>query len=92
MLIDSRWRSAVRLSWALLLGFLLGGLFTKLTVTFLPDSAARTFLTTSVDMSFGPLSMDLVAFALTAGPLVISLNVLTLVGVFLVALIARSWI
>ena len=92
MLVDNRWRSAVRLSWSVLLGFFLGGLFTKLTVTFLPDSAARSFLTASVDMSFGPLSMDLVVFAFTAGPLVINLNVLSLVGVFLVALIARSWI
>ena len=75
-----------------MLGFFLGGLFTKISVTFLPDSAARTFLTTSVDMSFGPLSMDFVALAFTVGPLVISLNVLTLVGVFLVALIARSLI
>ena len=92
MLVDTRWRGAVRLSWAVLLGFFLGGLFTKLTVTFLPDSAARTFLTTSVDMSFGPLSVDLLVFAFTAGPLAINLNVLTLVGVFLVTLIARSWI
>ena len=75
-----------------MLGFFLGGLFTQLSEMFLPESAAKTFLTTSVDMSFGPLSMDLVVFAFTAGPLVINLNVLTLVGVFLVALIARSWI
>jgi len=92
MLIDTRRRSAIRLGWTLLLGFFLGGLFTKISVTFLPDSAALTFLTTSVDMSFGPLSMDFVALAFTVGPLVISLNVLTLVGVFLVALIARSLI
>ena len=30
--------------------------------------------------------------AFTIGPLLINLNVLTLVGIFLVALIARSWI
>ena len=92
MLVDTRRRSAIRFVWTLLLGFFLGGLFTKLSVTFLPDSAARTFLTTSVGISFGPLSMDFVALAFTAGPLVINLNVLTLVGVFLVALIARSLI
>ena len=92
MLDDTRRRSAMRLVWTLLLGFFLGGLFTKLSETFLPDSAARTFLTTSVGMSFGPISMDFVVLAFSAGPLVISLNVLTLVGVFLVALIARSLI
>ena len=92
MLVDTRRRSAIRLGWTLLWGFFLGGLLTKLSVTFLPESAARTFLTTSVNMSFGPLSLDLVALAFTVGPVVISLNVLTLVGVFLVALIARSLI
>ena len=92
MLVDTRRRSAARLGWTLLLGFFLGGLFTKLTEMFLPDSAARTFLTTSVSVSVGPFSMNLVAIAFTVGPLAINLNVLTLVGIFLVALIARSWI
>jgi hypothetical protein len=92
MLVDTRRRSAVRFGWTLILGFFLGGLFTQLAEMFLPDSAARTFLTTSVSASGGPFSMNLVAIAFTLGPLVINLNVLTLVGVFLVALIARSWI
>ncbi len=80
------------MGWTLVLGFFLGGMFTQLSEMFLPDSAARTFMTTSVSASAGPFSMDLVALAFTIGPLVINLNVLTLVGVFLVALIARSWI
>jgi len=92
MLVDTRRRSAARLGWTLILGFFLGGLFTLLSEIYLPDSAARTFLTTSVAASVGPFSMDLVALAFTIGPLAINLNVLTLVGVFLVALIARSWI
>jgi len=58
----------------------------------LPDSAARDFLTTSVDASLGPLSVDLVAVAFTIGPLTVLLNVLTLVGISIVALIARSLI
>jgi len=63
-----------------------------LSETFLPESAARDFLTTSVKASVGPFSVDLVAVALTLGPLVVELNVLTLVGVGIVAFIARSWI
>jgi hypothetical protein len=59
---------------------------------FLPESAARDFLTTSVEASVGPFSVDLVAVALTLGPLVVELNVLTLVGIGIVAFIARSWI
>lgn len=92
MLVDTRRRSALRLTWTLVLGLFLGGLLTMLCQTFLPDSAARDFLTTSVDASLGPLAVDLVAVAFTLGPLTLTLNVLTLVGIFIVAFIARSWI
>lgn len=80
------------MAWALVLGFFLGGLLTRLSEMFLPDSAARTFLTTSVSLSVGPFSLDLLALALTVGPLAVNLNVLTAAGVFLVALVVRSWI
>jgi len=92
MLIDTRRQGALRVLWVLLLGLLLGALFTKLSELFLPESAPRTFLTTSVTASVGPVSVNLVAVGLTLGPLDVHLNVLTLVGVFVVALIARSWI
>ena len=92
MLIDTRRRSFTRALVSLVLGFFLGGLLTKLCEMFLPDSAARTFLTTSVSASVGPISVDVVAIGLTLGPLILYLNVLTLVGVFLVALVARTWI
>ena len=92
MLVDTRRRGIVRLTWTLVLGLFLGGLFTKLVELFLPDSATRDFLTTSVSASLGPLSVDLVAVAFTIGPLTVTLNVLTLVGIAIVALIARSWI
>jgi len=92
MLVDTQRRSAVRALWTLVLGFFLGGVFTVLAERFLPSSAARTFLTTSVEASVGPFSMDLVALAFTLGPLSLDLNVLTLAGIFLVALVARSWI
>lgn len=92
MLIDTRRRGFSRMVWVLVLGWFLGGLFTKLCEMFLPESVARTFLTTAIAGSVGPVSVDLVAVGLTLGPLVLYLNVLTLVGIFLVALIARSWI
>ena len=92
MLVDTRRRSATRLIWTLVLGFFLGGILTTLSEQFLPDSAARTFLTTSVSASVGPFSMDVVALHFTLGPVGVELNFLTLVGVFIVALIARSWI
>lgn len=92
MLVDNRRRGVVRFAWTLILGLFLGGLFTHLCLIFLPDSAARDFLTTSVSASLGPLAVDLVAVAFTLGPLTLTLNVLTLVGISIVAFIARSWI
>ena len=89
---DTRRRNVQRLIWTLVLGLFLGGLFTKLSELFLPESAARDFLTTSVSASVGPFSIDLVAVAFTIGPLIVTLNVLTLVGVGIVAFVARSWI
>ena len=89
---DSRRRNVQRLIWTLVLGLFLGGLLTKLSELFLPDSTAREFLITSVKASVGPFSVDLVAVALTVGPLVVTLNVLTLVGIGIVAFVARSWI
>ena len=53
---------------------------------------AKTFLTSSVAASVGPLAIDLLVIAFTVGPLILSLNVLTLVGIFIVAFVVRSWI
>jgi hypothetical protein len=89
---DSRRRNARRLTWTLVLGLFLGGLLTKLSELFLPESTAREFLATSVVASVGPFSVDLVAVAFSVGPLVVDLNVLTLVGVGIIAFVARSWI
>lgn len=92
MLIDTQRRNIRRFSFTLVLGLLLGGLLTKLSVLFLPESAARDFLTTSVAASIGPFSVDLVAVSFTIGPLGLSLNVLTLVGIAIVTFIVRSWL
>ena len=92
MLVDTYRRNIKRLLWTLALGLLLGALLTQLAVFFLPESPARLFLTLSVDGSIGPLSIDLAVFAFTIGPLILSLNVLTLVGIAIVAFIVRSWI
>lgn len=92
MLAENRRLGASRLVWTMVLGFFLGGLLTHLAERFLPDSAARTFLTTAVSASAGPFSMDLIAVSFTLGPVSVYLNVLTLVGIFAVLFVARSWI
>ena len=80
-----------RMVWAVVVGVFLGALLTKIAVIFMPDSAARDFLTTSVSASLGPLSLDIIALAFVIGPLTINLNSLSLVGVLVVGLVMRSW-
>ena len=92
MLVDTYRRNMKRLLWTQALGLLLGGLLTQLSESFLPESSAKTFLTLSVEASIGPLTIDLVVLVFTVGPLILSLNVLTLVGIAIVAFIVRSWI
>jgi hypothetical protein len=93
MLVNTGRRGIIRFGWTLVLGLFLGGLLTKLVEVGLPDGTApREFLLTSVDASVGPLSVDLVAMAFILGPVTLSLNFLTIVGVTIVAMIIRSWI
>ena len=84
-------RNITRGLWTLVCGLFLGGLLTLLA-EMLPASAARSFLTASVRASFGPFSVDLVAVAFTVGPVSFVLNVLTLVGIAIVAFVVRSWL
>ncbi|MGH7506508.1 MAG: hypothetical protein ACRELX_12685 [Longimicrobiales bacterium] len=79
------------MAWAIVVGLFLGALFTKIAVLFMPESAAREFLTTAISASLGPLSIDLIAIAFVIGPLTISVNALSLVGILLVGLVMRSW-
>jgi hypothetical protein len=93
MLVDTGRRSAIRFTWTVVLGLFLGGLLTKLMELTLPEgTASREFLLTSVNASLGPLSVNLVALSFDLGPVTLSLNFLTLVGIAIVALIVRSWI
>ena len=90
-MVNPRRGSLPRMIWAHVVGLFLGALFTKIAIMFMPDSAAREFLTTAVSASLGPLSIDLIAVAFVLGPLTINLNALSLVGILLVALVVRSW-
>ena len=71
-------------------GFVLGGLLTELMAVTLPPSAARQFFITTVAASLQPLAFDLKVLAFTLGPIVLRLNVLSVVGVVLAAWFARS--
>jgi hypothetical protein len=85
-------RRAGRLLLVVLMGLILGALLSELVVRFTPDSTARTFFTTSVSAALGPLVVDLVAFGITLGPVVFRLDFMSVLGVLVVALAARSWL
>ena len=91
-MIGPRRRSLERTVWTVVVGVFLGALFTKIAVLYMPESAAREFLTTAVSASIGPLGIDLIAVAFVLGPLTINLNALSLVGILIIALIMRSWL
>ena len=55
-----------------------------------PAGAAKEFLTAGVTASVGPLSIDLVLIKFALGPVAIDVSLLSLVGVLLAYLIARS--
>ncbi|MFQ5890282.1 MAG: hypothetical protein ACE5JR_09535 [Gemmatimonadota bacterium] len=71
-------------------GMLLGSLLTELMALALPASAAREFFITTVSASLGPLTVDLLVVAVTLGPLILRLNILSVVGIILLAWFARS--
>jgi hypothetical protein len=74
----------------LIAGFILGGFLTALLRRWLPESAAKSFFTTSASPTFGPISADLLVVNFTLGPIGLHVSLLSLVGVLVAYLIARS--
>ncbi len=71
-------------------GFIAGGLLTQVARKFLPPGSAKEFFTTGVTPSVGPLSLDLVIIKFALGPVALDVSLLSLLGVLLAYLIARS--
>jgi hypothetical protein len=71
-------------------GFITGGLLTQVGRRFLPPGAAKEFFTTGVTPAVGPLPIDLVILKFSLGPVAFDVSLLSLVGVLLAYLIARS--
>ena len=74
----------------LALGFIVGGFMTQFARKFLPVGAVKEFLTTGVTPSVGPLPLDLVILKFAIGPVALDVSLLSLVGVLIAYLIARS--
>ena len=71
-------------------GFVTGGLLTQVARRFLPAGAVKEFLTTGLTPSVGPLPIDLLILKVTIGPVALDVSLLSLLGVLIAYLIARS--
>ena len=71
-------------------GFVLGGFLQALLRRFLPQGAAKEFFTTAVTPTFGPIHLDLLVVSITLGPIGLEVSLLSVLGVVLAYLIARS--
>ncbi len=71
-------------------GFVAGGLMTQVARRFLPAGAVKEFLTTGVTPAVGPLPIDLIILKFAVGPVALDVSLLSLLGVLIAYLIARS--
>lgn len=71
-------------------GFVAGGLLTQVARRFLPAGAVKEFLTTGVTPEIGPLPIDLIILKFAVGPVALDVSLLSLLGVLIAYLIARS--
>lgn len=72
------------------LGFIIGGTLSQIGRRFLPAGAVKEFLTTGVTPELGPLHIDLVILKFAVGPVALDVSLLSLIGVLVAYLIARS--
>jgi hypothetical protein len=73
----------------LAVGFITGGLLQQAARVMFPAGAAKQFLTVGVTPSIGPAEIDLVLVKFTLG-IALDVSLLSLVGVLVAYLIARS--
>jgi hypothetical protein len=74
----------------LAVGFVAGGAMQQAARILFPAGAAKEFLTAGVTASVGPLPIDLILIKFALGPVAIDVSILSLVGVLVAYLIARS--
>ena len=73
----------------LAIGFIVGGTMTQIARRFLPPGAVKEFFTTGVQPSFGLNPIDLVILKFSFA-VVLDVSLLSLLGVLIAYLIARS--
>jgi hypothetical protein len=73
----------------LVIGFIVGGTLTAAARQFLPAGAVKTFLTAGVTPQLGPIGADLILVNFSFS-IAVDVSLLSLLGVFIAYLIARS--
>lgn len=74
----------------LVIGFLVGGYLNAFIKAVLPDSPTKSFFTYAVSPEFGPVPINLLVVHFTIGPVGLELSLLSLLGVVLAYLVAKS--
>jgi hypothetical protein len=74
----------------LVIGFLLGGFLNAFLRKVLPDSPTKAFFTFSVQGEVGPVPINLLVVHFTLGPVGVDISLLSVVGVLLAYLVAKS--
>lgn len=74
----------------LMTGFLLGGFLQAFLSKVLPASPAKDVFTSAARGEFGPVKLDLMVVDFTLGPLGVEISVMSVVGVVIAYLVARS--
>jgi hypothetical protein len=74
----------------LTIGFIVGGTLQQVARLYLPAGAAKEFLTAGVTPSMDPHRLNLILVSLSVGPAAIDVSLLSLLGVLIAYLIARS--
>lgn len=74
----------------LVIGFLVGGYLNAFIKSVLPDSPTKTFFTYAVSPELGPVPVNLLVVHFTIGPVGLELSLLSLLGVVLAYLVAKS--
>jgi len=72
------------------IGFIVGGLLTTVARKFLPPGVVKEIFTTGVQGQLGALTIDLVIIKFALGPVAIDVSLLSVLGVLIAYLIARS--
>lgn len=74
----------------LTIGFIVGGTLQEVARRFLPAGAAKEFLTAGVTPYVEAHKIDLHLISLTLGPVAIDVSLLSLLGILIAYIIARS--